>query len=42
MLILLIGFAVLHSGGASLRAWGAEKIGERRFRHLAEICFLPR
>ena len=26
MLILLIGFAVLHSGGASLRDWGAEQI----------------
>jgi len=29
MLALLIGFAVLHSGGASLRAWGAARIGER-------------
>ena len=41
MLILLIGFAVLHSGGASLRAWGAEKIGERAWRLLFAALSIP-
>ncbi len=41
MLILLIGFAVLHSGGASLRAWGAEKIGERSWRLLFAAVSIP-
>ena len=41
MLILLIGFAVLHSGGASLRAWGAEKIGERAWRLLFAAVSIP-
>jgi hypothetical protein len=29
MLALLLAFAVIHSGGASLRAWGAARVGER-------------
>ena len=41
MLSLLIGFAVLHSGGASLRAWGAEKIGERAWRLLFAAVSIP-
>jgi len=41
MLILLIGFAVLHSGGASLRAWGAEQIGERAWRLLFAAVSIP-
>jgi hypothetical protein len=38
MLALLLAFAVLHSGGASLRAWGAERIGETG---LAAACLPP-
>ena len=34
MLALLLVFAVVHSGGASLRVWGAAKIGERAWRLL--------
>jgi len=41
MLELLLGFAVLHSGGASLRAWGVERIGERAWRLLFAILSIP-
>jgi len=41
MLMLLIAFAVLHSGGASLRVWGAEKIGERVWRLLFAAVSIP-
>ena len=34
MLALLLAFAVIHSGGASLRYWGVERIGERAWRLL--------
>ena len=41
MLALLIGFAVIHSGGASLRAWGAARIGERAWRLLFAAVSIP-
>jgi len=41
VLLLLLGFAVLHSGGASLRAWGAERIGERAWRLLFAGVSIP-
>lgn len=41
MLGLLLVFAVLHSGGASLRAWGAERIGERAWRLLFAGVSIP-
>lgn len=41
MALLLLGFAVVHSGGAALRAWGAERIGERAWRLLFAAVSLP-
>lgn len=41
MVLLLLAFAVLHSGGASLRAWGAERIGERAWRLLFAVLSIP-
>jgi uncharacterized membrane protein len=41
MLILLLLFAVLHSGGASLRSWGAAQIGERAWRLLFAVVSIP-
>jgi len=41
ILLLLLAFAVLHSGGASLRAWGAERIGERAWRLLFAGVSIP-
>ena len=41
MLGLLLLFAVIHSGGASLRAWGAERIGERAWRLLFAAVSIP-
>jgi uncharacterized membrane protein len=41
MLALLLGFAVLHSGGASLRYWGAALIGERAWRVLFALISIP-
>tara|TARA_B100002051_G_scaffold166355_2_gene157172 strand:+ start:2256 stop:3011 length:756 start_codon:yes stop_codon:yes gene_type:complete len=41
MLVLLISFAIIHSGGASLRAWGAERIGERSWRLLFAAVSIP-
>jgi uncharacterized membrane protein len=41
MLALLLVFAVLHSGGASLRAWGAARIGERAWRLLFAAVSIP-
>ena len=41
MLALLLGFALLHSGGASLRAWGVERIGERAWRLLFAALSIP-
>ena len=41
MLALLLAFAVLHSGGASLRAWGAQRIGERAWRLLFAAVSIP-
>jgi uncharacterized membrane protein len=41
MLALLLAFAVLHSGGASLRAWGVERIGERAWRLLFATLSIP-
>jgi uncharacterized membrane protein len=41
MLLLLLVFAVLHSGGASLRAWGEERIGARAWRLLFAAVSIP-
>jgi uncharacterized membrane protein len=41
MLALLVGFAVLHSGGASLRAWAEERIGARAWRLLFAAVSIP-
>jgi len=41
MLGLLLGFAVLHSGGAALRPWGAERLGERAWRLLFAAISIP-
>jgi uncharacterized membrane protein len=41
MLGLLLVFALLHSGGASLRAWGADRIGERAWRLLFAAVSIP-
>jgi uncharacterized membrane protein len=41
MLGLLLVFAVVHSGGASLRCWGAARIGERAWRLLFAGISIP-
>jgi uncharacterized membrane protein len=41
MLALLLAFAVLHSGGASLRVWGVARIGERAWRLLFAALSIP-
>jgi uncharacterized membrane protein len=41
MLVLLFGFAVLHSGGAALRVWGEERIGARAWRLLFAAISIP-
>jgi uncharacterized membrane protein len=41
MALLLLGFAVLHSGGAALRPWGAERVGERAWRLLFAAVSVP-
>jgi uncharacterized membrane protein len=41
MLALLLAFALLHSGGASLRVWGVERIGERAWRLLFAALSIP-
>jgi len=41
MLALLVAFAVFHSGGASLRAWGVARLGERVWRLLFAGVSIP-
>ncbi|MFM7264534.1 MAG: NnrU family protein [Cyanobium sp.] len=41
ILALLVGFGVLHSGGASLRVWGEERIGARAWRLLFAAVSIP-
>jgi uncharacterized membrane protein len=41
MLALLLAFALLHSGGAALRPWAAERIGERAWRLLFAAVSIP-
>lgn len=41
MLALLVAFAVLHSGGASLRTWGEQRIGARAWRLLFAAVSIP-
>jgi uncharacterized membrane protein len=41
MAILLLGFAVLHSGGAALRPWGVARMGERAWRLLFAAISVP-
>ncbi|MEB3304914.1 MAG: NnrU family protein [Cyanobacteriota bacterium] len=41
MALLLLGFALLHSGGAALRPWAATQIGERVWRLLFAAISIP-
>lgn len=41
MLLLLLGFAIAHSGLASLRMWGESKIGARLYRVLFALVSIP-
>ena len=41
MLALILGFAIVHSGLASLRPWGEEKIGARLYRVLFAFVSIP-
>ena len=41
MLLLLLGFAVIHSGLAALRPWGESKVGARLYRVFFALCSLP-
>jgi uncharacterized membrane protein len=41
MLALLLAFALIHSGGASLRVWGVARIGERAWRLLFAALSIP-
>jgi uncharacterized membrane protein len=41
MLALLLGFAVLHSGGAALRSWAEARIGARAWRLLFALASVP-
>jgi uncharacterized membrane protein len=41
MLALLVGFAFLHSGGASLRCWAEERIGARAWRLVFAAVSIP-
>ena len=41
MLALLLGFALLHSGGAALRPWGEARIGARAWRLLFALLSIP-
>ncbi|MGK7943480.1 MAG: NnrU family protein [Microcystaceae cyanobacterium] len=41
MLFLLLFFAIIHSGGAALRAWAEQKIGARLYRVLFALVSLP-
>jgi uncharacterized membrane protein len=41
MALLLLGFAVLHSGGAALRPWGVSRLGERAWRLLFAAVSVP-
>lgn len=41
MLALLLAFAVVHSGGASLRYWGVQRLGERAWRLLFAAVSIP-
>jgi uncharacterized membrane protein len=41
MLALLVGFALIHSGGASLRVWAERRIGARAWRLLFAGASIP-
>ena len=41
MLVLLVGFAIAHSGLAALRPWGESKIGARLYRILFALVSIP-
>jgi uncharacterized membrane protein len=41
MLALLVGFALIHSGGASLRVWAEQRIGARAWRLLFAGASIP-
>lgn len=41
MLALLLAFAMVHSGGASLRYWGVQRLGERAWRLLFAAVSIP-
>jgi len=41
MLLLLLGFAIIHSGGAALRLWGEQCLGNRLWRLIFVGASLP-
>ena len=41
MLVMLLSFAVLHSGLAALRPWGEKKIGARLYRVVFALASIP-
>lgn len=41
MIVMLVGFAVAHSGLAALRMWGESKIGARLYRILFALISVP-
>ena len=41
MLLLLLGFAIIHSGGAALRLWGEQRLGNRLWRLIFVGASLP-
>ncbi|WP_443029106.1 NnrU family protein [Spirulina sp. CS-785/01] len=41
MVLLLLGFAIAHSGLAALRPWGESKIGARLYRVLFALVSIP-
>ncbi|WP_204102874.1 MULTISPECIES: NnrU family protein [Spirulina sp. CCY15215] len=41
MLLLLLGFAIAHSGLAALRGWGESKIGARLYRVFFALVSIP-
>ena len=41
MLLMLLGFAVAHSGLAALRPWGESKIGPRLYRVIFALVSIP-
>jgi uncharacterized membrane protein len=41
MFLLLLGFAIIHSGLAALRPWAESKVGARLYRIFFALCSIP-